>query len=545
MIKNNIIHKYLSVILSFFIGNGMILGAMVYVSHDLESRLKSIAGQTFTVVRFLEEIRFTGIRITGTAHEILLFSHIDMPNRTAETYSSEEKDEVDEIEVSFTELKNNLNKYSQYIEIHYPDEKTTYEKIALISKVLIMKTKNFLQEEKDQENSNVFLKNKEQYELIEEQFITVLNDAIEYERLELDERVEGLHKTLALSNFIILICFIILLIIVLISGFSISRNIVYRLRKLQTITHSISQDGLSISADEDGTDEVSALAKSFNVMTQRLKAMVGAQQEAKIELEKLNATLENQVKDRTSELYLALEQANEANQVKTDFLSAMSHELRTPLNAIIGFSQLLINSQKDPLNGKQKLQAQHIYHAGDQLLLLINDVLDYAEMEVNETELYFEHIYPNDLIKECFELMQPIADKRNISLCSKKETGYGINVDRMRLKQICLNFLSNAIKYNVDNGTVIFGCSDQPHDFVRIYVTDTGKGISNDNLESIFMPFNRIGMENSSIEGTGIGLTITKKLVEQMRGEIGCESEKGKGSTFWVDFPRHKYIQEP
>lgn len=244
------------------------------------------------------------------------------------------------------------------------------------------------------------------------------------------------------------------------------------------------------------------------------------------------------VRNDITELKESQLRADSANRAKSEFLSSMSHELRTPLNAILGFAQILSDSEKEPLTEYQGRAVSHIEQSGEHLLLLINDVLDLSKIESGKVELNIEHIYPRDVFRECFALVRGKADERGISIRGKQETDYGIRADHYRLKQAIINLLSNAIKYNIDGGVVTFGCIDQDDDTVRIYVTDTGKGIPADKMEELFKPFNRLGMESSAIQGTGIGLNITRRLIEQMGGIIGCESEMNKGSTFWIDFPR-------
>ncbi|MDH5354592.1 MAG: PAS domain S-box protein [Gammaproteobacteria bacterium] len=230
--------------------------------------------------------------------------------------------------------------------------------------------------------------------------------------------------------------------------------------------------------------------------------------------------------------------AESANQAKSEFLSSMSHELRTPLNAILGFSQILSNSKKEPLTEYQSKAVNNIVKSGDHLLLLINDVLDLAKIESGRMELAIELVYPKDVFAECLDMVRVKAAERGISLSGHRESEFGVRADYNRLKQAILNLLSNAIKYNIDQGSVKFGCIDQDLLTVRIYVTDTGIGIPADKLDELFEPFKRLGMEPSTIQGTGIGLSITKKLIEQMGGLVGCQSEPGKGSTFWIDLPR-------
>ncbi len=234
----------------------------------------------------------------------------------------------------------------------------------------------------------------------------------------------------------------------------------------------------------------------------------------------------------------ARDEADRANRAKSEFLSSMSHELRTPLNAILGFSQLM--EMDDALPEEHKENVQEIIKAGEHLLVLINEVLDLAKVESGRVELSLEPVEVCAIIAECLPLVDALANKRSIMLSHMGLQGVMVRADRMRLKQALLNLISNAIKYNRDGGSVHIEVqeADQPEKHgLRIRVTDTGPGIPKERLNQLFQPFNRLSAENSGVEGTGIGLTITRRIVEMMGGSVGVESEVGKGSTFWIELP--------
>ena len=241
-------------------------------------------------------------------------------------------------------------------------------------------------------------------------------------------------------------------------------------------------------------------------------------------------------------LVIAKEEAERANLSKSDFLSSMSHELRTPLNAIMGFSQLL---KLDPqLTEDQKKHSSVIYSAGSLLLELINDVLDLAKIEGEHIDLSTEAVPLDGLLKECFRFIGPMAEKRGIDLIlnhnsdgSKSTRDVWVLADNTRFKQVLLNLLSNAIKYNKESGSVTVSCEKRQHGMYRVSIEDTGRGIEPENMDKLFQPFNRLGEQQGKTEGTGIGLVITRKLIELMGGSISVESDYGHGSVFTIDIP--------
>ena len=252
-------------------------------------------------------------------------------------------------------------------------------------------------------------------------------------------------------------------------------------------------------------------------------------------LHDLAITLESEVNNRTQELLLAKEVAEKANRAKTEFLSRMSHELRTPMNAILGFGQLLECDEE--LSAEQKLQAKEILNAGYHLMELINDVLDLSRIETGSINIETKLVDCSPLLDNVLRLIEPLAKKRGISLRYENllDAGEILVADPTRLKQILLNLLSNAVKYNREGGVITVSAEELASKKVRIRVIDTGKGLTEDQLQRLFQPFERLGAEFSNIEGSGIGLVICKCMVEIMGGKIGVESEPGKGSTFWIE----------
>jgi PAS domain S-box-containing protein len=237
-----------------------------------------------------------------------------------------------------------------------------------------------------------------------------------------------------------------------------------------------------------------------------------------------------------AELTDAKSTAEKANLAKSNFLSSMSHELRTPLNAILGFAQLMETDSPLPTPAQQESIAQ-ILQAGWYLMELITEILDLAMIESGRLSWSLEPMSLTEVMAECQSMIEPQAQKRGIrvSFPAAGSPCY-IKGDRTRVKQVLINLLSNAIKYNLAGGAVVVECSAVTPHRVRVSVKDTGAGLAPEQLAQLFEPFNRLGQETSAEEGTGIGLVVTKRLVELMGGAIGVTSVVGEGSVFWIEF---------
>lgn len=235
-------------------------------------------------------------------------------------------------------------------------------------------------------------------------------------------------------------------------------------------------------------------------------------------------------------LIAARDEAEAANQAKSLFLANMSHELRTPLNAILGFGQLL---EVDPKLNKDQLDSvQEITNAGLHLLELVNEALDLARIESGRLALSLGPIALDELVDECLSMTRTMAENRGICLILPSGSGCTLQADRTRLKQALVNLLSNAVKYNRPNGELRVAYEFPDDRRIRIHVHDTGSGIAPEQLTELFQPFHRLGQELGEVEGTGIGLAITKRLIEAMGGTVGAASTPGEGSDFWLELPR-------
>ncbi|NRR29257.1 response regulator [Oxalobacteraceae bacterium] len=323
------------------------------------------------------------------------------------------------------------------------------------------------------------------------------------------------------------------------------------------VAHEVVETGdYSRRAPARSGDEVAQLATSFNRMlaeieqrtgelessNRALASEAGQRAAAQQEVMRLNERLEQRVHERTlqlevinGELALAMEEAKSASLAKTAFLSSMSHELRTPLNAILGFAQILTSDKLPSTLPQKKEFAGHILKSGRHLLTLINEILDLAKIESGAVALSLEPVGLGEIVQECHSMTAPLAAQRGIRMLFPDQCDFNVEADRTRLKQILLNLLSNAIKYNREGGAVVVDCSLAAPGLLRLSVQDTGHGLRPDQLQLLFQPFNRLGQEAGSEEGTGIGLVVTKRLVELMGGSIGASSSAGVGSMFWIE----------
>ncbi|MBC7993502.1 MAG: response regulator [Rhizobacter sp.] len=318
----------------------------------------------------------------------------------------------------------------------------------------------------------------------------------------------------------------------------------------------VQQRDYSRRAVKMSDDEVGTLVESFNDMMVEIERRthdseaalrevareVTDRRSAQQEIMRLNEQLEARVQERTAqleasnrELAHATDTAERANRAKSEFISSMSHELRTPLNAILGFGQLLA-TESIPVSPAKKAEfTQHIIKAGTHLLSLINEILDLAKIESANLMLSLEPVVLSDVLQECHTMLGPAAEQRGLHMLFPADLTGCVVADRTRLKQVLLNLLSNAIKYNRDNGAVIVECKLTDQDSVRISVRDTGAGLRPEQVGALFQPFNRLGQETGTVEGSGIGLVVTKRLVELMGGQIGVTSVVGTGSEFWIE----------
>lgn len=237
------------------------------------------------------------------------------------------------------------------------------------------------------------------------------------------------------------------------------------------------------------------------------------------------------------DLMAAKEAAESANRAKSEFLSRMSHELRTPLNAILGFGQLLESDMDEPLTVSQLENVEQITKAGWHLLELVNEVLDLSRIEAGKMQMQMSDLRLSEVVEECVDLIYPLATEHRVLINDEISSciPHHVHADHTRLKQVILNYLSNAVKYNRQGGRVTLSCAQRPGGLLRVSVTDTGPGIPEHKLAELFQPFSRLDADATDVQGTGVGLAVVKRLMELMGGSVGVFSKEGRGTTFWLD----------
>ena len=382
---------------------------------------------------------------------------------------------------------------------------------------------------------------------IEEKFDRIFVESFKKSRSDDQEEVEeAQEKVRELADFIQLLSSVIIgitLVLIVFVVFALSKTITEPLVRLKGAAIKIGKGEFDGPIEVKSQDEIGILARTFSDMALHLKERMEEREHLISELGKKNIELKEFTRAviKAKEVAeTAKEEAECASRAKSEFLSRMSHELRTPMNAILGFAQLLEMDPGEPLTPRQKTNVEYIIKAGGHLLELITELLDLSHIESGKINFSLQGVSVDRVLDDLLTLLKPLSDEKNLNIVNQfsDEPEQFVWVDITRFKQVLLNLISNAIKYNRNGGSIMFEYEKTPTGHLRIMIKDTGIGISTvENIEAVFEPFNRLESGFVGTEGTGIGLSITKRLTELMGGTIEVESVLGEGSCFTVDFP--------
>lgn len=301
-----------------------------------------------------------------------------------------------------------------------------------------------------------------------------------------------------------------------------------------TITDITENKDYSIRTESNSNDEVGLLSNGFNAMLNQIHKQDQELRTHRNKLEEEVAARTNELFNTVSKLEKAKIEAEKANLAKSEFLSQMSHELRTPMNAILGYAQLMLLDKNDPVSESHLEDINEIIYAGNHLLELINKILNLSHIESGALEVSIENIYLNDCIEECITLVGPLATEREITIINNCDNEIHVSADYTHVKQVLINILSNGIKYNNHGGTLTIDDCSHKESRACLSITDTGQGLSQLQIEGLFKPFERLGAEKTTVEGTGIGLVISQRLLKLMHGDISAASTLGEGTIFSI-----------
>ena len=543
MIKRRISTQFILLFAAMLLSTLVLLVTSNYSSQRVEDRIEQVTEQTLIVTALLHEIRHAGSAITLSVSESIHQSLLVPPNQNARNHEAQARAEYDK---QIVVIRDRLSQYSRYIDTYFPDEIKTRDDILLISGALNHSSDTLLKRlDSANARDEALMVSQIQHDMdnfksIQNEFTAQIDAALAWETDELRERIETLNDTLRKSQHAMWIVFSALFLLVLFTGQLMVRKIINRIEDLNGVVNDISSFNLSARVDESGSDELSELAVHFNTMAQRLQDMNEKRDLDEIKLKNFNEQLHTLVDAQTKELRIAKDRSETASTAKTRFLSAMSHELRTPLNAILGYTQLIDikGAQISSQDTKRHLAA--IIKSSETLLALIDEILTLSSMETATFPIQLRETNLLQVLKTSTDSVEPLALQNQVTIVNEVDATHlpRVLTNKDHLQKVFFNLLSNAVKYNHNGGHVIIKSSHvDGHNKVRITIKDSGKGFREEYPGQILEPFERLAFESTPIEGGGVGLTIAKRFLENMEGELGYRTTPDQGSEFWVDLP--------
>lgn len=543
MIKRRISTQFTLLFAFMLLGTLALLVTSTYTSHRVETRVEEITEQTLIVTSLLHEIRHAGSAITLSVSESIHQSLLAHPNKNALNPEAQARAEYD---AQIVMIRDRLSQYSSFVDTYFPDETKTRDEILLISGALNRSSETILKRLDSANALNETLTvsqiqhDTDNFRSIEREFIAQIDAALAWESDELRERIETLNDTFRMSQQAVWIVFGALFLLVLFTGHLMVRKIINRIENLNGVVNDIGSFDLSARVEENGSDELSELAVHFNTMAQRLQDMNEKRDQDEIKLKDFNEQLHTLVDAQTKELRSAKDRAETASTAKTRFLSAMSHELRTPLNAILGYTQIIDINGANISAQDTKRHLATIMKSSEALLALIDEILTLSSMETETIPIQLRETSLLQVLKTSIDDVKAIALQNQVSIVNEVDATHlpRVLTNKDHLQKVFFNLLSNAVKYNHNGGGVIIKSSQvDGHNKVRITIKDTGEGFREAYPGQILEPFERLAFESSPIEGGGVGLTIVKRFLDNMEGELGYRSTPDQGSEFWVDLP--------
>ena len=483
------------------------------------TQFSQVTNETTLVIRALEELKFAGIRIVSSTSEFAFLETLGVEEETDEAGEVE----GEEIQKGQEIYNKALAEYRTLNTLYLHDEHDFLDQIQQAGQALIDNSAELVELVESDASAIELVETKEEFEEVEQSYIALLDQALAEESEELVTRQETVNATVSSAEVSIFAFGVTALLVSVAGGLFVSQSITLPVNQLRETAAQMEQGNYDVVAKVESEDEIGQLAQAFNTMAEAINYRDQVQ----------IANLESQL----SETDKARARAEQADQVKSSFLASMSHELRTPLNAVINFSKFVANGDVGEVNSEQKNMLNEVVDSAKHLLNLINDVLDMSKIESGSLKLFIvDDVDVEEIVNKVASTARGLLGDKTIEIQIQIEENLPkIRGDRQRILQVLLNIMSNACKFT-DEGSITLNAMRTDNQ-VKISVTDTGAGIAQEDLNEVFEAFTQTKTGLRQGGGTGLGMPITKNLVEAHGGHIDLESELKQGSTFTVSLP--------